>query len=134
MTISKRENKRTYIHDENPDRRVRTPNWRCCIKVVEDLKAGAKKNRMSVSCFLEQIVRNFLILEYKTPILTKKNSVLKKRDRMPCLTMHPKIIEVLNDLALASEVSCSEYIEALLQHYFYKYEFEIKLRKLTHFL
>ena len=43
--MSKREGIRTYIHDENPERREKSPNWKFSSEFIKTLKNAAKKKQ-----------------------------------------------------------------------------------------
>ena len=46
IKISKREGTRTYIHDENPERREKSPNWKFSSEFIKTLKSQLLKNQL----------------------------------------------------------------------------------------
>ena len=80
IKISKREGTRTYIHDENPERREKSPNWKFSSDFIKTLKNAAKKNKLSNSCFFEKVVQNFFILENPNLIVVSKNQENTKKE------------------------------------------------------
>jgi len=130
--ISKHQGKRTYIHDININRRKRCPSWNFSNYFITNLKEGAKYNKMSTARFFESVVNNFFILE-KQKILNFVNKSYKysqKKQRTPSMALHPKVLTLLNNYSLISNISPSCYIENLFNIYFYKYSYEIKLNNL----
>ncbi|TLS99934.1 hypothetical protein [Aliarcobacter cibarius] len=133
--ISKAEGKRTYIHDENPERRVKCPNWKFSKEFIKALKIGAKKNEISASCFFEKIVHNFFILENPNLIAILKNKEqYSKREVRISMTLHPILVEDLKNFSEKSNLSTSVYIELMFAKYYSKYQHETKLKNLLKYI
>lgn len=128
MKISSRQGKRTYIHDENKDRRIRCPEWYFSRVFIENIKELAKRKDMSVSCLFETLVENFFILENPRLILS---SMRKKQNdekiKTVVMTLHPQVIKNIKEYAKLSKVNSSRYIEVLFKQYFKKYGEELRL-------
>ncbi len=132
--ISKSEGTRTYIHDENPDRREKTPNWKFSSDFIKKLKIAAKKNNLSNSCFFEKVVQNFFILENPNLIvISKKQQSIKKESRIS-MSLHPILIEDLKTYSEKSNISTSAYIELVFRKYYAKYQYETKLKNLLKYI
>ena len=132
--ISKSEGTRTYIHDENPDRREKTPNWKFSSDFIKKLKIAAKKNNLSNSCFFEKVVQNFFILENPNLIvISKKQQSIKKESRIS-MSLHPILIEDLKTYSEKSNISTSAYIELIFTKYYAKYQYETKLKNLLKYI
>ena len=132
--ISKAEGARTYIHDENPDRREKTPNWKFSSDFIKKLKIAAKKNNLSNSCFFEKVVQNFFILENPNLIvISKKQQSIKKESRIS-MSLHPILIEDLKTYSEKSNISTSAYIELIFTKYYAKYQYETKLKNLLKYI
>ena len=133
--ISKHQGKRTCIYDDNPDRRVRCPNWKFTEDFIKNLEKGAEENKISKSQYFEKVVENFFILEEPTSFI-----VASKRDynntnpkvKAPRMTLHPQIIEDIKIYASKISPSQAKYIELLFSKYHFKYGHEIKLKNLIH--
>lgn len=133
--ISKREGKRTYIHDNNPDRRVRCPHWRFTNEFIKDLRQGALENNISASCFFEQVVHNFFILENPNLIAISKSSNTKpKKSSRISMTLHPILVEEIQTFSKKSNLSASVYIELMFLKYYTKYKYEAKLKNLIKYI
>ncbi|QDF28984.1 hypothetical protein [Halarcobacter anaerophilus] len=134
--ISKHYGKRTCIYDENEDRRVRCPDWSFTTGFIKRLEEGAKENKVSKSKYFESVVQNFFILENPNLIIASKrdyNQVYKKK-RSPNMTLHPQIIDDINEYSSKSSPSASKYIELLFSRYNSKYGYEIELKNLLKFI
>ena len=132
--ISKSEGTRTYIHDENPDRREKTPNWKFSSDFIKKLKIAAKKNNLSNSCFFEKVVQNFFILENPNLIvISKKQQSINKESRIS-MSLHPILIEDLKTYSEKSNISTSAYIELIFAKYYAKYQYETKLKNLLKYI
>lgn len=133
--ISKAEGTRTYIHDNNPDRRVKTPNWKFSEEFVRALRDGAKRNNISASCFFEKVIQNFFILENPNLIAISKNTNknTKKIVRIS-MTMHPILVDDLKKFSEKSNLSTSAYIELIFSKYYSKYSCETELKNLLKFI
>ena len=132
--ISKSEGTRTYIHDENPDRREKSPNWKFSSEFIKTLKIAAKRNKLSNSCFFEKVVQNFFILENPNLIvISKKQQSIKKESRIS-MSLHPILIEDLKTYSEKSNISTSVYIELVFTKYYAKYQYEIKLKNLLKYI
>ncbi|WP_418179763.1 hypothetical protein ACNSOO_04675 [Aliarcobacter lanthieri] len=134
--ISKHEGIRTYVHDENSERRVQCPDWYFSESFVERLKKGASQNKVSLSRFFETVVQNFFILENPKLIIAIKRdyNLVYKKVRTPAMTIHPQILEDIKNYSDLSRVSSSKYIELIVDKYFSKYKYEIQLKNLLHFI
>lgn len=132
--ISKAEGTRTYIHDENPERRERSPNWKFSSEFIKTLKNAAKKNRLSNSCFFEKVVQNFFILENPNLIVISKNQENIKKESRIAMTLHPVLIEDLKNYSEKSNLSTSAYIEIIFKKYHEKYRYETKLKNLLKYI
>ena len=134
--ISKHEGKRTYLHDENIDRRMRCPDWSFSKSFIERLKKGAKLNDVSLSNYFEKVIQNFFILENPKLIVTSKRDYnqIYKKEPTPAMTIHPQILKDLKEYSDLSSVSSSKYIELLFDKYYLKYKYEIKLTNLLQYI
>ena len=132
--ISKSEGTRTYIHDENPERREKSPNWKFSSDFIKTLKNAAKKNRLSNSCFFEKVVQNFFILENPNLIVVSKNQENTKKESRIAMTLHPVLIEDLKNYSEKSNLSTSAYIEIIFKKYYEKYSYETKLKNLLKYI
>ena len=132
--ISKAEGTRTYIHDENPERREKTPNWKFSSDFIKKLKIAAKKNNLSNSCFFEKVVQNFFILENPNLIVVSKNQENTKKESRIAMTLHPVLIEDLKNYSEKSNLSTSAYIEIIFKKYYEKYSYETKLKNLLKYI
>lgn len=134
--ISKHEGKRTYLHDENIDRRMRCPKWCFSSSFLTRLKEGAELNDVSLSRYFEKVVQNFFILENPKLIVTSKRDYnqIYKKEPIPAMTIHPQILKDLKEYSDLSSVSSSKYIELLFDKYYLKYKYEIKLTNLLQYI
>lgn len=132
--MSKREGTRTYIHDENPERREKSPNWKFSSDFIKTLKNAAKKNKLSNSCFFEKVVQNFFILENPNLIVVSKNQENTKKESRIAMTLHPVLIEDLKNYSEKSNLSTSAYIEIIFKKYYEKYSYETKLKNLLKYI
>lgn len=123
---------KVYIHDENPDRRVTSPEWMFYPSFLEQLDENAKKLNMSRSCFFERVISNFFILDDpKIFIQRKRNySISEKKVVTPRIKLHPTIIEMIQESAKAIKVSQSQYIWNLFLLYKHRYNNELDLKNI----
>lgn len=134
--ISKHYGTRTCCYDDNPDRRVRCPEWTFTQGFLNSIQEGAEKNEVSKSYYFEKVVENFFILENPKLIRASKrdNNSLDKKKKAPRMTLHPQIIEDLTKFSEKSTPSTSKYIELLFTKYHHKYGYEIQLKNLIHYI
>jgi hypothetical protein len=131
---SKRYGKRTVLYDDNPERRERSPDWTFTETFLEKLKANAKKNNVTISCYFESVVINFFILEDPRIIIhSKRGYGSDKKKKAPRMTLHPRIIKEIKRHSKHSP-STSKYIEHIFSLYHSKYGSEIDFANLINLM
>lgn len=120
------------LHDENPDKRVYCPEWTFYQSFHDKLYAGAKLHGVTRSHYFERVVMNFFVLENPVFIVSKKNSYshMQKVKRLRKLSIHPCVIELINQYSKQSNTKPSKYLTLLFDVYHSRYLQEIDLKKI----
>lgn len=129
---SKHFGKKVSGYEDNPERRVHCPEWSFYPRFHNKLISGAKENSATRSHFFERVVMNFFLLENPVFEVSQKNnySCVEKVKGLRKLTLHPSVIELINQYSKQSNTRPSRYLTLLFDKYYSKYDNEIDLKKL----
>ncbi len=105
----KRNGRGSNNYVEDSEKRVYNPEWTFYKSFHDKLKTGSKENNITRSHFFERVVMNFFMLENAIFKVENKNnySQTQKVKRLRKLTLHPSVIDLINEYSDKSNTSPS---------------------------